>query len=239
MTGVQTCALPIYNLLSILQPILPKIAHQQIPGDKLHKLADILAVSCPEEMYLRLVSHWKKPLDIVNNSDDVPTVLTDRSRWANISDFPRTLQFLDTISYLPDDILVKVDRAAMGVSLETRVPFLDHRVVEFSWKLPLSMKIRDDQGKWILRQVLDKYVPKELVDRPKIGFGVPIDSWLRGPLREWAEELLDSRRLSDAGFFDPLPIRRKWEEHISGKRSWHYYLWDVLMFEAWRDEYQA
>ena len=224
--------------LDWLSPLASRYGRKGKTGDKLHKAAELLEFTDPEALYRHLVSHWKDPASVVANSLEPSTALTDRSRWAHLPDFMQRMQYLDTISYLPDDILVKVDRAAMGVSLETRAPFLDHRVVEFACRIPLSLKIRNGQGKWILRQVLNKYVPGELVERPKIGFGVPIDSWLRGPLREWAEELLDSRRLSEAGFFDPLPIRKKWEEHISGQRNWHYYLWDVLMFEAWRDKYQ-
>lgn len=142
---------------------------------------------------------------------------------------------VDTLSYLPDDILVKMDRAAMGVSLENRAPFLDHHVVEFAWRLPLSFKICNGLGKWILRQVLYRHVPKGLVERPKAGFRVPLAEWLRGPLRDWAEALLDERRLRQEGFFDPRPIRRKWNEHLSGRESWESHLWSVLMFQAWLD----
>jgi asparagine synthase (glutamine-hydrolysing) len=142
----------------------------------------------------------------------------------------------DTLNYLPDDILVKVDRAAMGVSLETRIPFLDHRVVEFAWRLPLDFKLRNGVTKWPLRQLLYRHLPRALIDRPKKGFSMPIGSWLRGPLREWAESLLAGSRLNEEGFFNPDPIRRKWTEHLSGRRNWTTHLWPVLMFQAWLDE---
>ncbi len=203
------------------------------PGDKLHKLAEILAVRSPEEIYLGLVSHWKRPEDLVLGAREPATVLTDPLLWADLPDFESRMMYMDQMTYLPDDILTKVDRAAMGVSLETRVPLLDHRVVEFAWSLPLSMKIRHGQGKWLLRQVLYQYVPPALIERPKMGFGIPIDVWLRGPLKTWAEGLLNERRLQHEGYFNPVPIRQKWDEHLAGRRNWSYYLWDVLMFQAW------
>jgi asparagine synthase (glutamine-hydrolysing) len=160
-------------------------------------------------------------------------VVTDRSRWARLSDFTQRMMFLDLTSYLPDDILVKVDRAAMAVSLETRVPLLDPEVVRFAWRVPLSMKLRDGQGKWLLRQVLYKHVPREFIERPKSGFDVPIGDWLRGPLRDWAESLLDEARIRREGFFDARPIREKWDQHLSGRRDWQGPLWNILMFQAW------
>jgi asparagine synthase (glutamine-hydrolysing) len=220
-----------------LDPLLPAGLRQRTPGDKLHKLAGVLAAENPEELYRGLVSQWNRTQDIVVGAIEPPTAITDRSRWAALPDFTQRMMFLDLISYLPDDILAKVDRASMAVSLEARVPLIDHRVVAFAASIPLSMKIRNGQGKWLLRQVLDQYVPRELIERPKMGFGVPIDSWLRGPLREWAEELLDERRLQAEGFLHPAPIRQKWQEHLSGARNWQYPLWTVLQFQAWRERW--
>ncbi len=223
------------KIFAAMGPALPSRLQAELPGDKLHKLAGILACSSPEEMYRRLVSHWD-PESVVLGASESPTVLTDRVQWADVPNFTQRMMFLDLVSYLPDDILAKVDRASMAVSLEARVPFLDHGVVEFAGRLPLGMKIREGQGKWILRQVLYRYMPKELIERPKMGFGVPIDAWLRGPLREWAENLLDEAQLKREGFFESEPIRTKWREHLSGRRNWAYHLWDVLMFQAWLEK---
>jgi asparagine synthase (glutamine-hydrolysing) len=218
-----------------LEQWLPARLRYANPGDKLHKAAEILAVRSPEEIYLGLVSHWKHPAQLVPGSHEPLTLLTDPARRADLPDFEHRMMYLDTVTYLPDDILTKVDRAAMSVSLETRVPLLDHRLVEFAWTLPLDMKIRHGQGKWLLRQVLYRHVPQALMDRPKMGFGVPIDHWLRGPLKDWAATLIEPGRLTREGFFDPAPIQRKWAEHQSGSRNWSYYLWDVLMFQQWQE----
>nr|MDQ2901616.1 asparagine synthase C-terminal domain-containing protein [Acidobacteriota bacterium] len=214
-------------------PLLPGGLRQSHPGDKLHKLATLLNTRDPETMYLRLVSVWKDALSLVPGAHELPTVLTQRDQWLADPEIAHKMMFLDTVTYLPDDILAKVDRASMGVSLESRVPFLDHRVVEFAWRLPIGLKVRGGQGKWLLRQVLKKYVPRELVERPKIGFGVPIHAWLRGPLREWAESLIDPTRMLREGYLNPEPVQRKWREHLSGKQNCADALWGVLMFQAW------
>ena len=223
------------RMLAGVNRVVTSTALGEITGDRVHKLAEVLAVAGPDALYHGLVSHWTKPEQIVHGSREALTALNDRSQWAGLDDFTNRMMYLDGVTYLPDDILVKVDRASMAVSLEARVPMLDHRVVEFAWRVPLSRKTRNDQGKWLLRQVLYRYVPRELIDRPKMGFGVPIDTWLRGPLREWAESLLSERRLREEGYFDPAPIRQKWAEHLGGTRNWQYWLWDILMFQAWLD----
>jgi asparagine synthase (glutamine-hydrolysing) len=205
------------------------------PGDKLQKLAEVLTANDPKDIYLGLVSHTRDPGSLLVTSAEAPDVLRGISGNGDFSDITLQMMYLDMVTYLPDDILVKLDRASMASSLEARVPLLDHRLVEFAWTLPLSLKIRGGHGKWILRQVLHKYVPENLLKRPKSGFAIPLHQWLRGPLREWAESLLDERRLRHEGFLAPKPIRQKWEEHLSGKRNWQYQLWDALMFEAWLD----
>ncbi len=205
-------------------------------GDKLQKGAALLGSKSVADLYRGMVSHWTEPISVVLGATEPASVLTGAvPNLQGLNDVQRMMA-LDMLSYLPDDILVKVDRAAMGVSLETRVPFLDHRLVEFAWSLPLKYKLRNGVTKWPLRQVLYRYVPRELIERPKMGFGVPIDQWLKGPLRDWAETLLSEARLRQEGFFDPTPIRKKWVEHLSGQRNWQYHLWDVLMFQAWLEE---
>jgi asparagine synthase (glutamine-hydrolysing) len=203
-------------------------------GDKLHKVALLLDGNL-EDVYASLVSVWPKTSHLVKGGEEPSSDQLDHAFAGSSLSNIEQMMLLDTLTYLPDDILVKVDRAAMGVSLETRVPFLDHRVVEFAWQIPLSMKLRNGTSKWVLREVLYRYVPKELIDRPKMGFGIPLDSWLRGPLRDWGESLLDASRLEREGYFHPDPIRRKWEQHLSGKYDFSYQLWGILMFQSWLD----
>lgn len=219
------------NVYSRLPSFFPAV---QNPGDKMHKLANLLTLKDPEAMYLAMVSLWREPSTVVTGTVEPSTLVTDQTNWPDLSDFTMKMMYLDLVTYLPDDILTKVDRASMAVGLEARVPLLDHRVVEFAWRLPLSLKIRNDvEGKWLLRQVLDRYVPKALIDRPKSGFALPIDHWLRGPLREWAESLLDVQQMKGEGFLNPALIQERWQEHVSGKRNWQHSLWNVLMFQAW------
>jgi asparagine synthase (glutamine-hydrolysing) len=221
------------RLMSAAGGLLPHGAGAAQFGDKVHKGAGVLASDSADALYRGLVSSWHDPASVVINGREPPTLLSGNPPDLQGLDDVQRMMALDLLTYLPDDILVKVDRAAMGVSLETRVPFLDHRVVETAWRLPLEMKLREGQNKWILRQVLYRHVPQALIERPKMGFGVPIDSWLRGPLRQWAEELLDESRLKKEGYFHPTEIRRKWREHLSGQRNWQHQLWSVLMFQAW------
>ena len=226
----------VQSAMKTLSPVLPKKLKQRHAGDKFVKLAECVRAKDSDEVFQSLVSQWKSPQDLVINSREPLVPLTDRANWVELSDFTERMMFLDTISYLSDDILVKVDRASMGTSLEAREPLLDHRLLEFAWRLPLNMKIRDGEGKWLLRQVLYRYVPQSLIDRPKMGFGIPIDSWLRGPLRDWAENLLSESNLEANGLLNSAPIRKKWAEHLSGRYNWQYYLWNVLIFQSWLEQ---
>lgn len=216
---------------ALAHPVLPARLRQPRVGEKLEKVARVLDAASPEEMYQRLVSLVDDPAGLV------PGFREDGGGMARgpsgIGDFASRMMYLDAVGYLADDILVKVDRAAMAVSLETRVPFLDHRVVELAWRLPLSLKVRDGTGKWILRQVLYRHVPRALIERPKAGFAVPVAAGLRGPLRDWGAALLDETRLREQGFFAPAAVGRLWRQHGEGRRDHGAALWTVLMFQAW------
>jgi asparagine synthase (glutamine-hydrolysing) len=206
---------------------------------RLSNLAKVLRLRTREELYRYLMSQWRKPTSVVEGAQEPPTAFTDPARKTSLPHLLQTMEYVDMNSYLPDDILVKVDRAAMAVSLESRVPLLDYRVVEFSWRTPVSMKLHGDQGKWLLRQVAYRYVPRELLERPKKGFSVPVDAWIRGPLREWAEALLCPARLQNEGMFNSKAIRQIWDEHIGGIKNHNSLLWDILMYQAWHESQRS
>lgn len=238
--GLTSISIEKWNRMAArLAQFMPASMRFANTGDKLHKGAQVITSATLDDLYLGLVSHWDDPASLVLGGTEPSTLLTTHAPMLSVLDGVERMMALDLVSYLPDDILTKVDRAAMSVSLETRIPFLDHRVVEFAWQLPLSLKLRNGTSKWALREVLYRYVPKSLIERPKMGFGVPVGSWLRGPLRDWAESLLDESRLKREGFFDAAQLRKKWLEHLSGQRNWQFHLWDVLMFQSWLEQQAA
>lgn len=221
-----------------LSPHLKKYNYDNKIGYHLHRVAEVIGVENAMAFYQQAMSHWKNPWAILKNDKDYllpePLYIYNQNYNRKLKkDLLRQMMLIDALSYLPDDILVKVDRASMAVSLESRIPLLDHRIVEFAMSLPVAMNYQNGVGKKILRRVLYRYVPKNLVERPKMGFGIPLDNWLRGPLKEWAESLLEKSRLQQEGYFYPQPILKKWQEHLSGQRHWQYELWDILMFQAW------
>jgi asparagine synthase (glutamine-hydrolysing) len=221
---------------SYLAPLMPKRLRDRHPGPVFVRAARAMSQQNVEGFERAFHAHWVEegPL-VIDDGDGPPLPLTHPGEWARLSDPMSRLMFLDLVSFLPDDIMVKVDRATMAASLEARAPLLDHRLIELCFRLPAAMKVRQGSSKYLLRQVLYRYVPREIVDRPKKGFGAPVGSWMRGALREWADSLLDHRRLEDEGFFHPGPIVRRWKEHRSGERDWSSSLWDVLTFQAWLD----
>jgi asparagine synthase (glutamine-hydrolysing) len=207
----------------------------RVLADQVHKFAAIVVLDNPRDMYRFLATQWPDAMSLVKGATPAGDFFAEADSWPTLRSPLASLLLIETMTSLPDDMLVKVDRASMAVGLETRVPLVDARVVEFAYGLPDHFKVRGHTGKWILRRLLDRYVPRHLVNRPKTGFSVPLDTWLCTSLRDWAESLLAPDRLRQEGFLDPVLVRRRWEEHISGRRKWQYQLWSVLMFEAWLD----
>ncbi|MBT5028349.1 MAG: asparagine synthase (glutamine-hydrolyzing) [Nitrospinaceae bacterium] len=202
-------------------------------SERFNRLEMALDIGGPEGFFLQGISHWSRPQPLVLGAHEPNIALNQISQWSDFVHPEMNMMLLDSTHYLPDDILAKVDRASMGVGLEVRVPMLDPSIVEFSWKLPMEMKVHEGESKWILRQVLDKYVPRHLTDRPKMGFGLPIDTWLNGSLKEWAGDLLNETTLRQDGFLDPVPIMQRWKEHRTGRYNWQYFLWNILSFQSW------
>jgi asparagine synthase (glutamine-hydrolysing) len=226
------------HVAGLLRPIYPRAGKVSYPGDKVHRLAGMLAGDDPVARYRAIVSAFEPAGLVFEGCEEPAVLLSERCLKLSSADFCRQMMLLDAMTYLPDDILVKVDRASMAVSLEARVPFLDHRVVEFAARLPMSMKVQNGEGKWALRRVLERYVPKKLFERPKKGFSLPVGEWLRGPLREWAEALLQEDRLKREGYFDSAAARKLWAEHLSGQRDVENATWALLMFQAWLERWR-
>jgi asparagine synthase (glutamine-hydrolysing) len=221
------------QLFMYVKYLIPRKYRFSTPGDKAHKLAIVLYQNSLIGFYSSLCSHWQEPESLVIGSKEYLTNITQQDRWINSDNFIEKMMAMDASTYLTDDILVKVDRAAMACSLESRIPILNKDLVRAAWTLPLNHKIHDGVGKWPLRQILYKYVPEELIERPKHGFGIPVGEWLRGPLKEWASDILNTESLNNSGYLNSEPIIELWKEHIEGKCNHQHQLWDVLMFESW------
>ena len=224
--------------LGQLIPFATRRRGRRLYGELLRKAVGLLVLDSVADLYLGLISQWRDPTTVVVGGHDVGADILSLPQWTGRLEWQQHMMAADSAWYLPSDVLVQLDRASMAVALECRVPYLDPQVYEFAWRLPRAIKIRDGAGKWPLRQLLDKYVPKSLIDRPKMGFGIPIDQWLRGPLRAWAESLLDPKRISKEGYLRAEPIAEKWAQHIGGANNWHYELWNVLMFQQWLEVYR-
>jgi asparagine synthase (glutamine-hydrolysing) len=238
--ALSRLSIPAYNrLLGGHRRLASERIRPGTPGEQIHKFAQAFAAADPWELHRHFASQWRHPSELVLDGEEPPTIFTEASHRPSLSDPVARMLVTDALAYLPDDILTKVDRASMGVSLEARVPILDHRVVEFSARLPMHLKIRDGPGKWLLRQVLHRYIPPTMIERPKMGFASPIGAWLRGPLREWAESLLAEDRLAREGYLRPEPVRKVWREHLAGDRNAQDMLWNVLMFQAWLEHWMA
>lgn len=242
---LEKIPLPIRNLISnmLIQvppekwnniiKLLGLNSHLLNTGEKIHKAADALGSNSYKSLYSNLTSHWKDPDSIIINNEEPDKYLKKQFKGFENLSAAEMMMATDAMTYLPNDILTKVDRAAMSVSLETRIPFLNHKLVEFTNSLPLDYKVRGKTSKWILRKLLERHVPNELINRPKAGFAIPLDKWLRGDLRDWGEDLLNRNRLRDDGFFNVEEVQKKWKEHQEGKRNWQYQLWDILVFQSW------
>jgi asparagine synthase (glutamine-hydrolysing) len=237
VAGIRSLSVEQWNqLIAAVRWVLPSKLKNYANGKRAHVLAELMSQQDIGNFYRQLVTHWRLDSGLVNYQRELPSVYSNCAVLPVDIDGKQRLMAKDILGYLCTDILVKVDRAAMATSLETRVPLLDPRIVEFSQSLPLHLKMRGGQTKWILRELLYKHVPRKLIERPKMGFGVPIGPWLRGPLRDWAENLLSVEKLSEQGLINPDPVRDKWFQHLAGSHNWEYLLWDVLMFQAWLDD---